>query len=116
MDFYWDRPEFTFGQIGFGPLIIRGPKPSTWGLHAALDLGDIRSFRYSLETRGRLSVRTGSRIDELEAAAGLITPETVVGSMLLRGGYRHSWLEMSWEPHTVRVQWSGVFAELSGRF
>lgn len=118
MDFYWDQPSFNFGNVGFGPVSIPGPRPSTWGLHAVLDLGDPRSIRYSLETRGRLSMRTGSRIDEVEAALGLMSPETVFGSVLLRGGYRHTWLEINWEGSQVevQVQWSGVFADLSYRF
>ncbi len=116
MDYYWNQPEFSAKSDEIDSVGFSGPKPVTWGLHATLDRGDPRTLRWNVEGRGRLSLRTGSRLDELEGALGVLSPETAFGTVLLRGGYRHSWLEFGADPWKVKTQWSGVFVDLSYRY
>lgn len=112
MDFYWDQPSFSAQTPAGVSVGIGSPRPATWGGHVLLNCGNPCAIRYTVEARGRLSLREGSRIDEVEAAAGLMTPEMVIGNVAIRGGYRRTWLKLEASSREVRIHWSGVFGEL----
>jgi hypothetical protein len=115
MDFYPNRPTFAVGQLpGIVParsVTIVAPRPATIGLHLVWNPINCGSLQWSFETRARRSIRSGSKLDEIEAAAGLLTPHTVLGEVGLRGGYRYSSLELGGEQFVAKPRWSAWFVE-----
>jgi hypothetical protein len=112
MDFYATRPSFTLDDPVLGVVNIEAPRPATVGAHIALNPVSIGRLSVSMEGRARRSIRTGTRINEYEIAAGLKTPETVLGTVALRGGFRYSDIGLEQNNHQVDVKWSGFFGEL----
>ena len=112
MDFYVARPEFRLEDPVLGAINIAAPRPATVGGHIVLNPVSIGRLSVSMEVRARRSIRTGTRINEYEIAAGLKTPETVLGTVALRGGFRYSDIGLEHENIHVDVQWKGGFGEL----
>jgi hypothetical protein len=115
MDFYLERPTFTVGPLpGVVPATsvnIAAPRPSTAGVHLVWNPINCGSLQWSFETRARRSLRTGSRIDEVEVATGLLSPNTVLGVVGLRGGYRYTNLELQGGQFVTKAHWSAWFGE-----
>lgn len=116
MDFYPDPPTFSLGQVpGSTPgtsVAIVAPRPATWGLHFVWNPIDWGTLSWSFETRARRSLRTGSKIDEVEVAAGILSPHTIGGIVGVRGGYRYTSLELDQDQFDLKARWSAVFGEL----
>jgi hypothetical protein len=116
MDFYRERPAFVVnrppGLIPAISITVEAPRPATAGVYFVTNPINLGSVSCSFETRARRSLRTGSKIDEVEVATGLLTPQTVLGVVGLRGGYRYTNLELQHDQFVVEARWSGVFGEL----
>lgn len=112
MDFYATRPSFKLDDPVLGRIFIESPRPATVGAHIALNPVSIGRLSVSMEGRARRCIRTGTRINEYEIAAGLKTPETVLGTVALRGGFRYSDIGLEYDIHRVDAKWSGFFGEL----
>jgi hypothetical protein len=115
MDFYPERPTFSSGPLpGIVPVTsasIGAPRPSTAGVHLVWNPINCGSLQWSFETRARRSLRTGSKIDEVEAATGFLSPNTVLGVVGLRGGYRYTNLELQGDRFNAKAHWSAWFGE-----
>jgi len=105
-------PSLSFSDIPLGTYKLRTEQPVSAGLHATFNGLDLWGLSPSLETRFGLALTKKSKWDEVEVAAGLKGPETVLGSMALRGGWRGSWLKMTDKAFTADITWSGLFGEL----
>jgi hypothetical protein len=112
MDFYPERPDFFLNASPIGTVRAAFPKPSTAGFHVVLMPKTLGSLSGMLETRGRRSLRTGTRLDELEFAMGLTTPETVLGTVALRAGWRYSHIFLGTDSYDINIDWSAYFGEL----
>jgi hypothetical protein len=116
MDFYPRQPTFSVRQlpgiVAATSVSIVAPRPVTAGLYFVYNPINIGSLQWSFETRARRSVRTGTKIDEVEVATGVLTPETVLGEIGLRGGYRYTKLELQSDPYVTKARWSAWFGEL----
>ncbi|HMK34394.1 MAG TPA: hypothetical protein VK463_04950 [Desulfomonilaceae bacterium] len=112
MDFYPTRPQFAVATTPFGPLSIVAPRPVTAGIQLVWNPLNWGTLSWSFEARARRSLRTGSRIDEAEVATGVLSPQTVLGIVGLRGGWRYTNLQLQQDLFEVNTQWSGFFADL----
>jgi hypothetical protein len=48
----------------------------------------------------------------VDLAGGVKTPETVLGSVALRGGWRYTTVELANAGYDVNLNWSAIFGEL----
>ncbi|MEW6350649.1 MAG: hypothetical protein AB1646_16430 [Thermodesulfobacteriota bacterium] len=112
MDFYTSRPSFGPVVTDVGSAIIVGPRPVTAGVYLCYNPADCGTVGWSLEARARRSTRTGTRINELELAVGLKSPEMVLGTVSVRGGIRYTDMSLVSDPFEANVQWLGIFADL----
>jgi hypothetical protein len=87
-------------------------RPATWGAHVVVNPVDIGGLTASLEARGRRSLRTGTRLDEVDLSLGFKTPATMLGAMGLRGGWRYTEIAADSNNLTFSSKWSGFFADL----
>jgi hypothetical protein len=111
MDMCWERPSFALASPVYGNFSVVGPRPVTFGVHGWYNPECFTTISPVLEVRYRWPIRTGTKIYELEIAAGLKLPRTVLGESALRAGWRRSQIEFSGEGNTVDVTLSGAFAE-----
>ena len=112
VDVYGGRPTFAFNGPTIGNGEIVGELPATFGGHLVLNPISMGGLTVSLEGRGRSSFQTGTKMNEFEVVAGLKTPDTVIGCVTLRAGYRHTEIEFAKDPDVVDVTWKGVVGEL----
>jgi hypothetical protein len=97
--------EGGFKMTGGGPLTIGihgvyNPTATCWGISPMIQF------------RARWPV-SGVELTELMIAAGLRTPETVLGSMAWKSGYRHTLIEFGQNRRTLDVTLDGWFSELA---
>jgi hypothetical protein len=116
MDFYPERPTFNVRQLpGIVPatsISIAAPRPSTAGVHLVWNPINCGTLQWSFETRARRSLRTGSKIDEVEVATGFLSPQTVLGVVGLRGGYKYTNLELQGDRFDAKAHWSAWFGDI----
>ncbi len=119
LDYDLDSPFFKafVGPVGGLNQVqsIQGQPALTLGTYAVFNPA-FSWCRYSviLEARGRWPVSDRTKVTEYEFAGGIKTPETGLGSLALRGGYRNTQVDM-WGGNfnrEVQFQWSGWFGEL----
>ncbi len=101
-DYYWYSPFFTeavitdphyIGNLRIDGKRISGGNPWTVGIHAACTVP--RQFFgawpvFEARVRWPLKIYTSPEITDLELAAGLRGPGTVLGGLAVRGGYRRT--------------------------
>jgi hypothetical protein len=87
-------------------------RPATWGAHVVINPLDIGGLTASMEARGRRSLRTGTRLDEVDVSLGFKTPATMLGAMGLRGGWRYTAIEADSDNLAFTSKWSGFFADI----
>lgn len=106
-----NHPVFTYSHPQHAPERISFGRPLTAGVYLAYNPFGTGGLSPSLETRARWPVRQYSRVTEYEIAAGLKTPQTVLGRGALRGGWRYTEIECRERQKELSAKWSGVFAE-----
>lgn len=112
-DVYWESPEFGgIVPIG-GNRLITWNRPVTAGIHAAFNPPGWGGLAPSFDSRARWPLTDSSRVTEFEVAGGLSTPQTVLGSTAIRGGWRYTRIELrNSDPAELDITWSGIFGEL----
>jgi hypothetical protein len=83
-------PSFTIGPNPLGELAFHSVRPTTVGLFFRYNPPDLGGITPSIEARIRRSTRTGTRLNEGDISVGLKTPETVLGTVALRAGWRYT--------------------------
>jgi len=106
-----NHPVFTYSHPGHDPERVSLARPVTAGVHLAYNPFGTGGLSPSFETRARWPLRQYSRLTEYEIAAGLKTPQTVLGRGALRGGWRYTEIECRERQKELSAKWSGVFAE-----
>lgn len=90
LDYDLYRPFFTESIQTAGGKKIIGESPLTWGVHAVVNpVSSYYGVSGMFEVRARWPL-SGAEVTDLELAAGVRTPETILGSMALRFGWRHT--------------------------
>jgi hypothetical protein len=93
MDFDAYSPSLAVGGTLGGGFQVTGPSAMTLGFHAVFTPDyDTYGFSATAEARARWPV-TGSEIIDWEIAGGLKAPETTLGTIALRSGYRRTTIE-----------------------
>lgn len=112
-DVYWERPEFGGILPIVGSRFITWNRPVTAGIHAAFNPPGWGGLAPSFDSRARWPLTDSSRVTEFEVAGGLSTPQTVLGSTAIRGGWRYTRIELrNSDPAELDLTWSGIFGEL----
>ena len=112
MDWYMDSPRFSLGSSQIGNFAVDWPRPVTVGIHARFNTPNFGAMSGSFESRFRTSLLTEVRMHEVDLAAGLTTPQTVIGTVGLRAGWRYTSMEYSIPRWQMDLRWSSVFLEL----
>jgi hypothetical protein len=106
-------PKFTIAPNPVAAVHFEAVRPATLGLFFLFKPRDMGGMTPSIEARARRGVRTGSRMNEAELAVGIKTPETVLGTVALRGGWRYTTIECYDEKdHVIRPTFSAYFLEM----
>lgn len=113
LDVHEPRPQIKLNdpRVG-GRYDINGGRPFTGGFHAEINPSNLGNMSASLFASYRMSLRTSSKLDELEVAAGLRTPETMLGTLGLRGGWRFSRYNFQGSGLEIKSTMSGYFLEM----
>lgn len=112
VDVHEPRPKMTFFDPVLGDLRLVANRPFTGGFHAEINPMNLGNMAASLFASYRMPLRRSSKLDELEVAAGLRTPETMLGTVGLRGGWRFSRYNFSGAGLEVKSTISGYFLEM----
>jgi len=107
-----EDPTLSY-SLAAGPVELRHwPKPFTVGVHAAWNPFGWGGLSSSLEVRYRWPGKSDTRVNELELAAGVKAPQTVLGTTGVRGGWRYTIMELNQPDFQSKVKWSAPFAEV----
>lgn len=97
MDYDLYHPQLAVTQA----TLLTGPSALTIGFHLVYNPSyNLYGFTPVAEGRARWSI-LGSDVTDWEVAGGLRSPETVLGTMAIRSGYRHTTVEFR--------DWLGTF-------
>ncbi len=96
----------------FGARTLNSSRPLTAGCHIDYNPLEYGGVTGSFSARGRLSFRKAIVLNQYEVAAGLRTPETVLGTVALRGGWRYTTVDFDSGLYEVRSSISGYFGEI----
>jgi hypothetical protein len=112
-DVYWERPGLSVILPIIGSRFITWNRPITAGIHVAFNPPGWGGLAPSFDSRVRWPLTQNSRLTEFEIAGGLRTPQTVLGSTAVRGGWRYTRIELrNSDPSELDFTWSGIFGEL----
>lgn len=111
-DVYPQRPEVSVSLPQVGNVEYSFPRPATGGIHCIWNPVDVSGMSLSLEARARRSLRTGTRIDEVDLAAGVKSAGTILGRVAVRGGWRYTVMGLDTSAYEFRPRWSSVFGEV----
>ena len=104
---------FTEANETPGGVALRGKDVTTLGLHAVYNpISTFYGVSGVVEFRARWPL-SQTQVTEVEISAGVKTPETVLGAMSARAGYRSTSLELSGAGRTLDGILGGWFAELA---
>lgn len=106
------HPEAGISPPQIGNFEYTFPRPVTGGIHCIWNPMDVSGMSLSLEARARRSLRTGTRIDEIDLAAGIKSAGTILGRVAVRGGWRYTMIGLDTSDYEIRSRWSSVFGEL----
>ena len=111
-DFNWEQPSFSYAIPDVGSHTIKWPRPVTAGVHLLYRPYDYGKIAPVVELRYRRPLRSGTQVNEFEAAAGLTLPETsMMGSWGFRLGWRYLKVELDNPDTKIKVETSSVFVE-----
>lgn len=106
------HPSISFSDLRLGTYDLRTDQPVSAGVHAVYNGQSLWGISPSLESRYRVGLVERSKVNEVEVAAGLRGPDTVVGCLALRGGWRGTWFNLSDNAYKAEFSWSAIFGEL----
>jgi hypothetical protein len=113
IDYYIYSPIFTQSIRPQLANELIGQEPVTIGFHAIYNpLNNLYGLSGIAEARARWSVG-GTTVQDLELAAGVKAPETILGNVALRAGYRRTALEYIDARHTIDAVIAGWFGEVA---
>jgi hypothetical protein len=106
-------PKFTETSETADGFRITGRESLTVGIHGVYNPGAVYwGMSPILEFRARWPV-SGAELTEVTLAAGAKAPETVLGSLAWKSGYRHTIIEFSGRRRTLNLTLDGWFSELA---
>jgi hypothetical protein len=97
-DYYWYNPIFTESVWTDGGKKLLGENPLTWGIYTSVTLPrDLWGAWPVFEARVSwpITIYTSPEITDLNIAAGLRGPGTILGNLAVRGGYRRTSLSFT---------------------
>jgi hypothetical protein len=113
MDYQFYRPVFTQTIRPQAAAQVIGDNPLTMGAHAVYNpITNLWGISGIFEIRGRWSV-SGASIADMDASIGVKSPETVLGSVALKSGYRRTAIEFNDNQNNFETVLSGWFGELA---
>ena len=113
MDYQFYRPVFTQTIFPQAAVQVSGDNPLTMGAHAVYNpITNLWGISGILEIRGRWSL-SGASVTDMDASIGAKSPETVLGSVALKSGYRRTAIEFTDSRNNFETVLSGWFGELA---
>ena len=113
MDYQFYRPVFTQTIRPQAAVQLIGANPFTMGAHAVYNpITNLWGMSGILEIRGRWSL-SGASVTDMDASIGVKSPETVLGSVALKSGYRRTAIEFTDSQTNFETALSGWFGELA---
>jgi hypothetical protein len=113
VDYYIYLPAFTQAIQSQIASEIIGQNAVTLGAHVIYNpINNFYGMSGICEARARWSVG-GTSVRDLELAAGIKAPATVMGNVALRGGYRRTMLEYIDSRYTLDAIIAGWFGEIA---
>jgi hypothetical protein len=113
MDYQFYKPVFTQTIYPQAATQVIGDNPFTMGAHAVYNpIRNLWGMSGILEIRGRWSV-SGASITDMDASIGVKSPETVLGIVALKSGYRRTAIEFADTQNNFETVLSGWFGELA---
>ena len=107
MDICPNRPFFVSATSSLGLEADVDPRLRTAGIHLAYNSPDCGTLGWSFEGRARREISVkNTKITELDLAIGVKSPETVLGTLSLRGGWRYSNILLINKPHETKIHLS----------
>ena len=113
MDYQFYKPVFTQTIFPQAAAQVIGDNPFTMGAHAVYNpITNLWGMSGILEIRGRWSL-SGASVTDMDASIGVKSPETVLGSVALKSGYRRTAIEFADNQNNFEAVLSGWFGELA---
>ena len=113
LDFYSMSVRFNAWNTPVGHVRIDGGRPVTVGAHVVYNPIVCGTISGSFEARWRTGLTRQCYIDEVELAVGLKSPETILGTVGARGGWRYKEMRIE-EGNSGEVDavWNAMFGEI----
>lgn len=113
MDYQFYRPVFTQTISPQAAVQVSGDNPFTMGAHAVYNpITNLWGLSGILEIGGRWTL-VGASVTDMDASIGVKSPETVLGSVALKSGYRRTAIEFTDSQNNFETVLSGWFGELA---
>lgn len=113
LDYQCYAPTFTQTVRPQAAISVVGENPFTLGAHAVYNpIRNLWGISGIFEIRGRWAV-AGASVTDMDASLGLKSPETVLGSVALKSGYRRTAIEFNDSQNNFETVLSGWFGELA---
>gem|GEM_PF-380524 len=113
VDYQFYKPVFTQTIHPQAAAQVIGDNPFTMGAHAVYNpITNLWGMSGILEIRGRWSL-SGASVTDMDASIGVKSPETVLGSVALKSGYRRTAIEFTDNQNNFETALSGWFGELA---
>jgi hypothetical protein len=113
MDYQFYRPVFTQTIHPQAAAQVIGDNPFTMGAHAVYNpITNLWGISGIFEIRGRWSL-SGASVTDMDASIGVKSPETVLGSVALKSGYRRTAIDFNDNQNNFETVLSGWFGELA---
>lgn len=114
MDWFPWYPTMTLISTPLGSIKMTPDQQAvTAGVHAVYSPRTMWGMAPTAETKGYISLTPRAARNEVEVAAGLKGPATMLGSMAVRGGCRFTWFKIT-DPLGFEVNgtWSAFFGDV----
>lgn len=113
LDFYSMNVRFNARNTPVGRMHIEGGRPVTVGAHLVYNPIVCGTISGSFEARWRTGVTRQCNIDEVELAVGLKSPQTILGTVGARGGWRYKEIRLEdADAGDVDSFWNAIFGEI----
>ena len=113
LDYQCYAPMFTQTIRPQAAISVVGENPLTLGAHAVYNpIRNLWGISGIFEIRGRWTI-SGASVTDMDASLGLKSPETVLGSVALKSGYRRTAIEFNDSHNNFETVLSGWFGELA---
>ncbi len=109
LDYNLFSPTFTYPRAGSGWIKLSGQNAGTLGFHASYNpLKTLWGLSAIAELRARWPI-SDTQVTDWEIAAGVASPNTVIGSWSLMAGYRNTRLSFKQDRGQERPCFDGTF-------